>query len=77
MAELICYTLGVAVLAASIWMMVRYEKAAKPVAIGILAVPIAPLLVYGLTSHDTGKALICLITAAMYGGIMYVIFGRR
>lgn len=74
MVELGGYFIGIIAIGLGLWAAVSNDLAAKIVGIGMMMVPIVPMLLFALLCGDLGKAAISVAVSAAYALILYLIF---
>lgn len=62
--------LGFVVVVAGVWVMDRFNRAAKWVAVSLMAAPAIPLALYGLTCGNVRNGTLALVIVAVYAVIL-------
>lgn len=74
MVELGGYFVGILAVGIGLWAAVNSDMAAKVFGVGMLMIPIVPMLMFALLCGDGKKAAISVAVSAAYALILYLIF---
>lgn len=69
--------IGFLVVVAGVWLMTRFNRVAKWVAVSFMAAPAVPLALYGLACRDVRNGTLALVIVAIYAAVLSLFLRQK